>query len=75
MELKVTRFDVDDAGVATLVLDRPGRGNSWTGRMHAEIRSICAQLDADPAVRVIVLTGTGRELLSSDEVRKAYLGE
>lgn len=59
MELKVTRYEVDDAGVATLWLDRPGRGNSWTGRMHDEIRWICARLDADPAVRVIVLTGAG----------------
>jgi enoyl-CoA hydratase/carnithine racemase len=59
MELKVTRFEVDDAGVATLWLDRPGRGNSWTGRMHDEIRWICSVLDADPAVRVIVLTGAG----------------
>jgi len=59
MELKVTRYDVAADGVATLVLDRPGRGNSWTGRMHDEIRWICAQLDVDPAVRVIVLTGAG----------------
>ena len=59
MELKVTRYDVDDLGVATLWLDRPGRGNSWTGRMHHEIRWICAQLEADPSVRVIVLTGAG----------------
>lgn len=59
MELKVTRYAIDEHGVATLWLDRPGRGNSWTGRMHHEIRWICAQLDADPAVRVIVLTGAG----------------
>jgi enoyl-CoA hydratase/carnithine racemase len=60
MELKVTRYEVDDAGVATLRLDRPGRGNSWTGRMHDEIRWICSVLDADPAVRVIVLRGAGK---------------
>lgn len=59
MELKVTRVALDQDGVATLVLDRPGRGNSWTGRMHHEIRSICAVLDTDPRVRVIVLTGAG----------------
>jgi enoyl-CoA hydratase/carnithine racemase len=59
MELKVTRYEVDDDGIATLWLDRPGRGNSWTGRMHDEIRWICAQLDTDPKVRVIVLTGAG----------------
>lgn len=59
MDLKVTRSEVDPRGVATLWLDRPGRGNSWTGRMHDEIRWICAQFDADPAVRVIVLRGAG----------------
>lgn len=59
VELKVTRYEIDEAGIATLTLDRPGRGNSWTGRMHHEIREICARLDADPAVRVIVLTGAG----------------
>ncbi len=59
VELKVTRYDIDEQGVATLWLDRPGRGNSWTGRMHDEIRWICAQLDADPLVRVIVLRGAG----------------
>ena len=57
MELKVTRYEVDDAGVATLWLDRPGRGNSWTGRMHDEIRFVCKQFEDDPKVRVIVLTG------------------
>ena len=59
MDLKVTRFEVANDGIATLTLDRPGRGNSWTGRMHDEIRWVCAQLEADPAVRVIVLTGAG----------------
>jgi enoyl-CoA hydratase/carnithine racemase len=59
VELKVTHYQVATDGVATLVLDRPGRGNCWTGRMHDEMRWICARLDADPAVRVIVVTGAG----------------
>lgn len=59
MELKVTRYEIAADGVATLWLHRPGRGNSWSGRMNAELRWIMAQLDDDPAVRVIVLTGTG----------------
>ena len=59
MELKVTRFEVDDAGVATIWLHRPERRNSWTGRMHTELRWVAKHLEDDPAVRVIVLTGTG----------------
>jgi enoyl-CoA hydratase/carnithine racemase len=34
--------------------------NAWTGRMHTEYRWCLAQADADPAVRVIVVTGEGR---------------
>lgn len=59
MELKVTRYAVDEHGVATVHLHRPERRNSWTARMHAEYRWIMKTLEADPAVRVAVLTGTG----------------
>jgi enoyl-CoA hydratase/carnithine racemase len=59
VELKVTQVEVDDDGVATVRLHRPERRNSWTARMHAEYRWIMAGLEADPAVRVAVLTGSG----------------
>ncbi|MCU1394350.1 MAG: putative enoyl-CoA hydratase [Ilumatobacteraceae bacterium] len=57
MELKSTRFEVD-GHVATVWLHRPHRHNAWTGRMHTEYRWILAELEADPAVRAVVLTGT-----------------
>jgi enoyl-CoA hydratase/carnithine racemase len=56
MDLKATRCDVDN-GIATITLSRPERRNAWTGRMHSEYRHLLAQLDADRAVRVIVVTG------------------
>ncbi len=59
MELKVIKSEIAADGVATVWLHRPGRGNSWTREMNAELRWIMAKLDDDPAVRVIVLTGTG----------------
>jgi enoyl-CoA hydratase/carnithine racemase len=59
MELKVTKYEIADNGVATVWLHRPGRGNSWSGRMNAELRRIMAALDDDRAVRVVVLTGSG----------------
>ncbi|MGE4243140.1 enoyl-CoA hydratase-related protein [Ramlibacter sp.] len=61
LELKVTDYSVDEDGVATVRFNRPGRGNSWTGRMNVEYRWIMARLDADPAVRVIVLRGAGKQ--------------
>ena len=56
MNLNETRYDLD-AGVALITLVRPHRRNAWTGRMHTEYRWILEQADADPAVRVIVVTG------------------
>src|SRR6478672_8832629 len=61
MTLKVTRYRTDADGVATVWFHRPGRGNSWTNRMNAEYRHLMALLDDDPAVRVVVVTGTGRQ--------------
>jgi enoyl-CoA hydratase/carnithine racemase len=57
MELKATRYALDGP-VATVWLHRPHRHNAWTGRMHTELRWILSELDADPAVRVVIITGT-----------------
>lgn len=59
MELKATEYRIGD-GVAVIALNRPARLNAWTGRMHTEYRWCLAEADADPAVRVIVVTGNGR---------------
>jgi len=61
MDLKVTDYHIDDDGVATVRFNRPGRGNSWTARMNLEYRWIMSTLDDDPAVRVIVLRGAGKQ--------------
>src|SRR5205085_11488880 len=55
MDLKATRYEVSD-GIAVVTLARPKRRNAWTGRMHTEYRWILREADADPAVRVIVVT-------------------
>lgn len=56
-ELTSVRYEIDDS-VATVWLHRPHRHNAWTGRMHSEYRRVLAHLDATPAVRAVVVTGT-----------------
>lgn len=68
MELKVVRYEVRER-VATVSLSRPERMNTWTGRMHAEYRWALAQAEADPAVRVIVVTGEGRAFCAGADAR------
>lgn len=60
MDLHVTEYQVDN-GVGVVRLKRPDRGNSWTHRMNAEYRWIMKQMDSDPQVKVIVVTGSGRQ--------------
>lgn len=58
MDLKTTLYSVDDQ-IATITLNRPHRGNAWTGWMHTEYRYLLDQAEKDPQVRVIILTGSG----------------
>lgn len=58
MEYRVIDYEViGRSGVITL--DRPERGNAWTGRMHAEYLDAVSRADDDPATRTIVVTGRG----------------
>lgn len=52
------RVDVYER-IATITLDRPARRNAFTRAMGRGLGALYAELDADPAVRVIVLTGAG----------------
>lgn len=56
-DLAATRYEID-GHVATVFLHRPHRHNAWTGRMHAEYRTIMAHLERMPSVRAVVVTGT-----------------
>lgn len=44
-----------------MTLNRPHRGNAWTGRMETAFRAALADADADPDVVVVVVTGAGRQ--------------
>ena len=60
LELKATKYAIDGP-VATLTLSRPHRRNAWTGRMHTELRWVLEQAEQDAQVRVVVITGEGRD--------------
>ena len=70
MELKTLRLEpADPSGVAVVWLDRPDRLNSWTGRLHTELRWVMRELDADDATRVVIITGTGRGFCAGADAR------
>jgi enoyl-CoA hydratase/carnithine racemase len=62
-EFETVLVDVDD-GVATLTLNRPDEMNAFNHTMDREFHEAMWLLDADEAVRVIVVTGAGRAFCS-----------
>ncbi len=68
MECKTIRYQVTDR-VARLTLDRPDRHNAWTGRMHLEYRWALTEAEADPEVRVVVVTGAGSSFCVGADAR------
>ena len=53
-------FELRDSGVAVVTLNRPERMNAWGGGLADAFYRCMDRAEADPAVRVIVLTGSGR---------------
>jgi enoyl-CoA hydratase/carnithine racemase len=49
-----------DANVAILTLHDPDLNNAWTPEIEVMFYERLAEIDADPAVRVAILTGKGR---------------
>jgi enoyl-CoA hydratase/carnithine racemase len=68
------RFEQDDAGIATITLDRPDRLNALTFEVYAELSQTFVALGARPSVRAVILTGEGRGFCSGGDVT-AIIGE
>jgi methylglutaconyl-CoA hydratase len=52
-------LEIDARGVATCTLNRPEKRNAMTDRMLSEFIDMAGRMSADPAVRVVILTGAG----------------
>jgi enoyl-CoA hydratase/carnithine racemase len=59
VQLREVAYAVED-GVATVTLDRPNRLNAFTKHMQVELCQVFDEIDDDPAVRAVVVTGAGR---------------
>src|ERR1043166_1304059 len=59
---------VDADGTATVILTRPELHNAIDERLIALLGARLAKLDADPAVRVVVLAGSGRSFCAGADL-------
>jgi 2-(1,2-epoxy-1,2-dihydrophenyl)acetyl-CoA isomerase len=56
------------AGIARVTLNRPDRLNSFTAKMHEEMRDALARVRADASARVLLLTGAGRGFCAGQDL-------
>ena len=66
MSYECILYSVSD-GVGRITLNRPDKLNSFTAKMHAELRAALARLGPDGA-RVLVLTGAGRGFCAGQDL-------
>lgn len=64
----------EDAGIATITLDRPERLNALTFEVYAELRDLFAALAGRADVKAVIVTGAGRGFCSGGDV-EAIIGE
>jgi enoyl-CoA hydratase/carnithine racemase len=65
---KYVEVDVDDTGVAVVTLNRPEAKNAMNLAMTGEVSDALWALDADEAVRAIVVTGAGSAFCAGVDV-------
>jgi len=68
MAYTAIEFNVEE-GVGVLRLNRPEALNSFTKQMHQEIRDVLSQLDTQPSVRCLLITGTGRGFCAGQDLK------
>lgn len=61
--------------VAWVTLNRPERRNALDAGMQAELAAVWAEVEADPGVRVVVLTGAGDKAFCAGDDMKSDAGK
>lgn len=74
MDYDFIRFQTDQ-GVATITLCRPDVLNSFNRRMAQELQGALVKAGGDPAVRAVLLTGSGRGFCAGQDLAEATAGD
>jgi enoyl-CoA hydratase len=65
MPYSTLRYDVSEAGVATIALDQPETRNALSDELLGELIAALTEARDDPAARCVVLTSTHEKVFSS----------
>ena len=57
-----------EEGIGTIILNRPEKLNAFTAKMGIEFHQALQEMESDPEVRVVVITGAGRAFSAGADV-------
>jgi trans-feruloyl-CoA hydratase/vanillin synthase len=69
--LKTVKVEIED-GIAWVTLNRPEKRNAMSPELHEEMDWVLADLETDPEVRVLVLTGAGNSWCAGQDLQKFF---
>lgn len=69
MNYNTIRVTIDPRGVATLLLARPERHNAMNDELIREVTEAAIELDSNPEVRAVVLTGEGESFCAGGDLK------
>ena len=72
MSLVLVTRDEETPTVALLTLNRPEAMNSYNMALHTAMLDAIQAADADPSVRVIVITGAGRAFCAGADITEGF---
>jgi 2-(1,2-epoxy-1,2-dihydrophenyl)acetyl-CoA isomerase len=61
-----------DGGVGRVTLNRPDSLNAWTPDFGGELKQVIERDAADPAVRAVLITGSGRGFSSGADLKSGF---
>ena len=64
-----------DAGVLTITLNRPEKLNSFNPEMHRQLRAAFDDAARNPAIRCVLLTGSGRGFCAGQDLSEREMKE
>ncbi len=66
--------EIDPSGYAVLTLNRPAALNALSRALMAQLAATVRRLEADPAVRVLILTGAGKAFCAGLDLKELGSG-
>ena len=71
MEITDLRYEIRDAS-AWIYIDRPSRRNALGDTTTRQLVALCQRAEIDPAVRVVVITGSGDAFCAGGDIQDTF---